>query len=231
MSTSHTPHAPSHGKTTVAAIERNERTKQVLELRLKGLTLKECADQLGLSVSGCSKMIRRYMQDNPSQAAEEFREMELEKYDKVEAQLFKKTQRKYIKVNAGQVVMIPVKGADGQVLLERNVNTGQLQPVLEEMVDEGPQNEAIGLLLKLWHRRAMLLGIDAPTLVKVDTPVDPAAGMTQAQIDHAASLWLRTMNARAIDATVVTGRPVSVSSRLESTTSPIRLADDPILRS
>ena len=213
-------------QTTARAIANNDLTKQILELRLKGMTLRECAEVVGVNPATAAKFIRRYMEAHPAEAAAEYREMELEKYDRVEAKLFKKMERRYVKVNAGQVVMVPVKDENGQVVIRQNPNTGTLEPVLEEMVDEGPQNEAIGLLLKLWHRRAMLLGIDAPTRVKVDTPVDPAAGMTQAQIDHAASLWLRTMNARATDATVVT-----VSSRLESTTSPIRLADDPILRS
>jgi hypothetical protein len=204
------------------AITNNDQTKQVLELRLKGFTLKECADQVGIGVQKVSKLIRRYMADHPALAAEEFREIELEKYDRIESVLFKKVARQYVKVNAGQVVMIPVKDANGQIQIQQNPDTGRLEPVMTEMIDESPQNEAIGMLLKLWHRRAMLLGIDAPTRVKVDAPPDAAAGMTQDQIGLAMRQWIKQMNGGsgpAVDAVIVS-RPAPVES----------LTLDPILR-
>lgn len=150
------------------AIVNNETLKQVLEYRLQGMTLKETAARCGISVPKAVRLIARHLEDHPAKQIAEYRSAELEKYDTVEKQLVKKITKAYVKITTRPVVKLD---EHGEPVMETNQLTGALQAVLVDRVaDDGPQNEAIALLIKLWDRRAKLLGLDRPTAKVPDGP-------------------------------------------------------------
>lgn len=166
-------------------ILNSETCKKLIELRIKGHNLTEACQMLGVSYSAGRRYVQQYLKANPHGAATEFREQELEHLEEIQEMLMAKARKRYVKVNAGQVVMVPLKTPEGNTVIERDPNTGQLVPVMVEMEDDGPQNDAIGLLLKLAQRKATLLGLDIPVPKTPVDPEDPNKPQTSAERDAA----------------------------------------------
>ena len=83
-----------NGKTAATGQRRAEelkRARQVWELRLGGATIRQIADQLGISVGGVHKILKREFKQRREAIegmAEQYRQAELERLDMMWAKLF-----------------------------------------------------------------------------------------------------------------------------------------------
>lgn len=203
------------------AILNNEQMKQVLQLRVDGHTLKECAARVGISVAKCVRLIARHLSDNPSKQIEEYRAAELEKYDSIERRLLKKVDKAYVKITARPVVKLD---EHGEPVMRKDPRTGLLEPVMTDRVpDDGGQNDATALLLKLWDRRAKLLGLDRPVL-KTPEGEKPPEHPPERDVELVRAA-IRQMGLTRMTRTEEVSDAVMVPSP-----APAGLASDPILR-
>jgi predicted transcriptional regulator len=118
-------------------------------LRVAGLTVTQIAKELGVTTQAASGYVRDALKEVAEQthaSAEEYRELELARLDK----LIRKTEailgRFHIVVSQGKIIrMLSEDGED------------------KPLRDDGPELTAIARLQSLSESRRKLLGLDAPT--------------------------------------------------------------------
>lgn len=125
------------------------RRTQAIEMRARGESWDSIASALGYADRGTackdvSRALAERLKDQ-GQAADELREIELEKLDRMERAVVAVLEREHVVVQGGKVVVDP--------------DSGRLR-------DDGPVLDAVRTLLRIGERRARLLGLDSP--VKVD---------------------------------------------------------------
>ncbi|MFJ5532445.1 hypothetical protein [Streptomyces sp. NPDC093261] len=152
--------SPRKSSRTIEQIERDHRA---VELRRSGLSYPAIAQELGVAVSSAFEMVRRGLRDFAGEAAEEVREMELQRLDRIQRAAERVLATRHLVVNQGRVMTHPVTG--------------------EPLVDDDTTLRAIDRILAISKHRADLLGIKAP--VRIQTEVIP--GGVDAEIARLAS--------------------------------------------
>lgn len=134
---------PTRNKTTgrhQLSGARAQRAAKALELRTQGWTLRQIATTLDISISTTQDDIARALRETVQQPADELRQVELEKLDRLERAANEVLARSYdLYANNGK-------------------NTGEIDP--------RPKLGAIDRLVRIAERRARLLGLDAPQQVE-----------------------------------------------------------------
>ena len=135
-------------KASAKTIRREERIERELELRRRGLTYEQIAEQVGIANKGTvyrdiMAALKRQAERNDGKAAE-LRALELGKLDDLERAAQRVLTARHVTVNNGKVIYDPT-AADHT-----------------PMLDDEPVLRAIATLLRIAERRARLLGLDAP---------------------------------------------------------------------
>lgn len=129
-----------------------EEQRLCYELRLRGLSIRQIADETGMSPATVHRRIECEIRETVQPLAEEVRAMELDRLDRL------------------QQVALAVMGADHPLVSEgRVVRVEQEDGTKVALQDHGPVLAAMDRFLKIQDRRAKLLGLDAA--VKVDATV------------------------------------------------------------
>lgn len=126
------------------------RDDEAAGLRAKGWTYPEIAQSFGVSDYGAFKMVQRALQGKPSGNVEAARKREEEKLDILEERAYEILNKRHLQV-----------AASGKIV------TWEGEPVEDDTV----ALKAVETLLKVSQRRARLLGLDAPTSVKVEAVI------------------------------------------------------------
>ncbi len=139
-----------------------ERDARALELASRSMSYRQIAAELGCDVHTAYTAVQRGLAAIPAPAAAEYRRIELDKLDRLERHLLGVMEREHVSASHGRVVTL-----DGK-------------PVL----DDGPGVQAAVALLRVQDRRARLLGLDAPTLtrVQVEDVVDAEIRRLEAEL-------------------------------------------------
>ncbi len=193
----------------VRRMEENEQLKQVLELRVAGMTLHKACATVGVPVAKMRKALDEWFAKNPALSAQAFREQELETLERVQAVLLEQMDKRYVMVNAGKVVYEPVLDADGRQVQHPEHGF----PILgAPMEDPEPRRNAALAVLKVLERKAKMMGADlpspkdaAPPGAGTDAPLTPE--QEKAAMDH----FLRRIAQRNAAGTAVdvTSKPVT----------------------
>jgi AraC-like DNA-binding protein len=130
--------------------------RRAADMRSLGYTYQLIANEFGCSVSTAHGMVRRAVDELPTEGAAEVRKIELEKIDNAERYLQSVIQNPPPKISASGRI---VKDEQGNVV-----------------VDEGARMDAVNGILKAQAARARLLGLNAPTKIQEEIlihQVDP----------------------------------------------------------
>ena len=128
--------------------EFNLFTEHVCQMRRKRMTLKEIADELGVTVQRVHHAYSKAMKAVPPLQANALRQEMIDQLDRLEAKALVVLDAFHFVTNLRGVVTVKdIHGA--QVPLE----------------DHGPALAAIDAVLKIQQRKAKLLGLDAPVKV------------------------------------------------------------------
>ncbi len=134
--------------TRTRAIEQIEHDARAVELRRQHLSYRQIAVRLGVSHQAAFDAVKRGLADMYQEAANEVRQIEVERLDELATEAWKVLRTPHYTVsNSGKIVEHP--------------ETGEL------LLDTSPTLAAIDRLLKIQDRRAKLLGLDAPVKAEV----------------------------------------------------------------
>lgn len=133
----------SHGHFAASAATAL-RDVEALKLRLRGLSFRDIAARLDVSVATAYEAVNRALAAQREEPAEQVRALEVERLDAMYAKVMQVLEREHVTVSQGRVVY-----ADG-----------------EPVPDDAPVLAAVDRLLKIQARRAALLGLDMPTKVE-----------------------------------------------------------------
>ena len=155
------------------AAETIEQDQRAWELWVARLTEREIAGQLGLSRAGAHEAIKRGRAMNRSPETDELKKDELAELDRVSRQLWAIVLDNHPKVDHGRVIYLPNLTDSGKpkILFDPRIN---LQAYRE--------------LRAIGARRAALMGLDAPTQIRVET-------VTEDQVDG----WIAELEAKLAD--------------------------------
>lgn len=152
-----------------------ERRRQAVALRLSGHSWDSIAAQLGYAGKAAAhKDVTRALAANRTELAEtvdDMRQAELERLDELTREAWAVMRREHVTVSHGRVVRKQVGwevDENGKRLFN---DEGEPIPVWEDLLDDAPVLQAIDRLVKISHRRAALLGLDAPVRVEGDSTV------------------------------------------------------------
>jgi hypothetical protein len=136
--------------------EQIEKDHRAAEMRWRSMTYAQIGEQFGVTRQAAHQMVTRAMADAPIEGIEAIKAMELQKLDWAERQAFVVAGRKHVVVTpSGNIAIRVVKTDNGYEE--------------EEVEDDAPLLKAIDTLLKIQERRARLLGLNAPTNVRLET--------------------------------------------------------------
>ena len=125
-----------------------QKVEQALDLHLSGCSWPQVARQAGYSTaSNACKAVTRYLRTHPAQSVEELRQVENLKLLAVERGLWQVIRTEHL-----------ATCSRGLVLDENEM------PVL----DDGPRIQAYRALVQVYTRRARLLGLDAPVVIRIE---------------------------------------------------------------
>jgi AcrR family transcriptional regulator len=129
-----------------------EEQRLCYQLRLRGLSIRQIADETGMSPSTVHRRIECEIRETVQPLAEQVRALELDRLDQL------------------QQVALAVMNADHPLVSDgRVVRTELPDGTKVALQDHGPVLAAMDRFLKIQDRRAKLLGLDAA--VKVDATV------------------------------------------------------------
>lgn len=161
-----------------ATVARRESAKQkrarAVKLRIQSKTWQEIADEVGYTTPAAAcTAVREYFKDYPAPEIEELRAIENQKLDVLEQAALAILARFHVTVSQGRVMQVPKQPLEflrdpdtGEIV--HNQKTGFPLYVMEDIRDDGPENQAVNTLLKCMDRRAKLNGLDAPVRLEVD---------------------------------------------------------------
>jgi hypothetical protein len=136
---------PRTGPSVTAA----DKDARALDLRRAGLSYRQIAAQMDVSVGAAYKYVTRGLDRTRREPADALRDLEVERLDQLQLEALRVLRRRHFLVQGGEVVT------------RTNPATG----AVEELLDDGPSLAAIRTLLAVQERRAKLLGLDAPARV------------------------------------------------------------------
>lgn len=145
------PEAPRNGAGEfVRTLEGAERDAEAARLQARGMSLRQIAQRLGYAdQSGASKAVARALAAVPVQGVDELRRVQCDQLDYLTAKALEVLEAKhYAHSTHGELVY----GPNGEVL-----------------VDSAPTLNAIDRLVRIFERRAKLMGLDAPQRHEVTT--------------------------------------------------------------
>lgn len=124
------------------------RDAEAARLRVRGLTYRQIADELGMAGPGkAHEAVQRVLKETVQEAADDLRLVELERLDQMYQAALKVLETEHYAVSHGKVIYLEEGGPP--------------------LADDGPILAAMDRLLKIQERRAKLLGLDAPTKANV----------------------------------------------------------------
>jgi hypothetical protein len=135
-------------RNTAPRVDAADMDARCLDLRRRGLSYRQIAAQVGLSVANVHGRVTRSLDRTRREPADALRELELERLDALQEALTEVLGRVHVTVSGGKVVT--TKGDDGQEV---------------PLVDDGPTIAAAQALVRVQESRRRLLGLDAPTRV------------------------------------------------------------------
>lgn len=133
------------------SVERAARRAQATEMKKRGYTWTQVAEQLGYSTAAVAAQdVLKALHDANKLVREQidgYRQLEIEKLDALERLMWAIVRKKHILAQHGRIMFDPQSG--------------------EPMIDQAPLFMAADRLVKIHERRAKLLGLDAPTKLEV----------------------------------------------------------------
>jgi hypothetical protein len=178
--TSQTPRARNgRGKFTRTA-ESRARDYRAAELHGQGWSYQRIADELGFASRGhASNAVSRAYADMPTEEAQQARQADLDRIDRLIEQAWQVMVTPHITVSNGKVVR-QLAGfelrPDGTEALDAD---GKRIPVFADILDDGPRLAAVNTIRGLLERRARIFGYDAPAKSRVEVIT---ADMVESQI-------------------------------------------------
>ena len=153
MTTAKSPIKARDGRgRAIRSLETVAQDQRAAELRSMSFTYAQIGEQLGVSTSTAFERVTRGMQAVPTEGVVEARRLELAKLDNIERKLLVVLGQRQPRVDHGRIIW----DID---------DSGQRVRVL----DYGPVIQAAAGLLRVQERRAKLLGLDAPSQIRVET--------------------------------------------------------------
>jgi hypothetical protein len=134
---------------TAPRVDAADMDARCLDLRRAGLSYREIARTVGLSVSNVHGRVMRGLDRTRREPADALRELELARLDALQEALTRVLGRAHVTVSGGKVVM--TEGDDGQEM---------------PLLDDGPTIAAAQALVRVQESRRKLLGLDAPARVE-----------------------------------------------------------------
>jgi hypothetical protein len=132
-------------RNTAPRVDAADMDARCLDLRRAGLSYRDIARTVGLSVSNVHNRVTRSLDRTRREPADGVRELELERLDAVQVALTTVLRRRHVTISGGKVVLDP----DGQPYL-----------------DDGPVVAAAQALVRVQESRR-LLGLDEPARADV----------------------------------------------------------------
>lgn len=166
-----TPGRDQTGK-FVRSLKGAERDREACRLRARRATYQQISDQLGYGgASNAQRAVQRTLAAVPRDAAEELIQLELDQLDMMTAAVLEVLEANHYVVSQGRLIRLD----DGA----------------PPLTDDSTVLAAVDRLLKIQERRAKLLGLDSPTVSKVEviteSAVDRAIADLEAQLAHRAA--------------------------------------------
>ena len=128
-------------------IDQVEKDHRAAEMRTVGATYAQIGAQFGVTRQAAHVMVQRALADVPREGTLELVALELAKIDYLERKSHSILAKHHVFVSQG-----------GKVVYDGN----------EKLEDDGPAIQAINTLSKLAERRSKLLGLNAPTNVRLE---------------------------------------------------------------
>jgi len=153
-----------------ASIKTAARDFEAAEMRVRGRSLQQIADELGYASRGhAHNGIMRAFAALPSDEAEDAKRLDLERIDRLIARAWDVMERAHVAWSNGQVVRRRTGEyeLDGEGF-ERLDDKGNRIPLYEEVLDDGPLLSAIDRIERLIGRRARIFGYEAPARSRVE---------------------------------------------------------------
>ncbi|MFI9235781.1 hypothetical protein [Streptomyces sp. NPDC053079] len=130
----------------IYTLEAAERDAEAARLRSQHFTYQQIADRLGYpDKAGAYRGIQAALKATVQEAADDVRQMELERLDRLARAAEEVMARQHATVSQGKIIY---EGG-------------------EPLIDDAPVLQAIDRLLRIQERRARLLGLDAATKTQV----------------------------------------------------------------
>lgn len=169
----------SHNKRTEA--ETAELRARAYQLRLRGLTLRQAAAELGVSHQTVANWSKTEADETIAPLAAELRQQQLDRLSEMRQRALEVLERAHVTVSHGRVIR------EGQPDIEFDDETGEPTAVIREgqgapILDDGPVLAAMDRLLRIEERIAKLAGLDAPT--RVDATVDAVVTEAPAEVSE-----------------------------------------------
>jgi hypothetical protein len=173
-----------------------KRDCEAAALRARGWSFQRIADELGFASKGkAHEGVMRAYAEIPGEDAEQARQLDLERIDRLIEQAWDVMLRTHVTVSQGRVV--------GKVIgVERDTNGSVLYNaegnpilILEDIIDDGPVIAAVREIRALTERRAKIIGYDAPVKSRVEVITEDAVDAECRKIE----MEIRERESRAAD--------------------------------
>ena len=135
-------------RSTAKKLEVRKKRKRALELRTKGWSFADIADEMGISTAFAWNLVNRALKEVTEEPAKVVVKQEVLRLDALYRKTYEVLEGVHYAVNSGEVV---------------HYNG-------EPLTDVGPLLQAVDKLLKVQARRATLLGLDKPTKHSMTNP-------------------------------------------------------------
>jgi P27 family predicted phage terminase small subunit len=162
-------------------VDTARRDAEAAALRARGRTFDQIAAELRFSGRAKAyEAVQRAYAAIPYEAVEEARRLDLERIDRLIEHCWAVMEREHLTVSQGRIVGKRTgwerDEATGEVLRDAD---GELIPVFEDILDDGPGMTAVREIRGLLERRARITGYDAPAKSRVEVIT---ADMVESQI-------------------------------------------------
>jgi hypothetical protein len=166
------------------SLKTAQRDADAAALRTRGWSLQRIANELGFASKGAAHdAIRRAFADIPSGEAEEAKQLDLERIDRLIEQAWAVMERLHVTVSDGRVVGRQTGIERDEDGIERLGMDGKTIPVYEDILDDGPVLSAIDRINRLLERRAKIIGYDAPSRSRVEVITEDAVDAEIARLE------------------------------------------------
>jgi AcrR family transcriptional regulator len=163
---------------------------RIVEMRRTKTPFIEIAAELGISKQAVNQRWKKIMKGVEDRDVHEVRREEVDELDALAQQAWRVLKKDHLAHSHGKIVQKVVGrklvlDADNQPVIRDGEPLWEY--VYEDVLDDGPKLQAIDRLLKIQHRRAALLGLDAPQKlehsgevnVHTTTPIDEEIAQLQ----------------------------------------------------